>query len=211
MTYLMDNKTFLCQHKKLDQLTARRGKWIPETLYREIEKIVKNDSPTCGTQEGEETLVHQELTNCEIKYDQYHCYDCSQSLCLEIQSKKESLKNTYNLVKILITNNEDIDRSCGVSTDFINNLTDFFKIIGEKASTNIPRRKMNLFKKKAMLTCEYGLMYLHLDDYPPYSGEKSDIYDTHVNSNLTCMHGYTNCKRHADLITWVSNKAWILR
>ena len=42
----------------------------------------KNDSPKCGTQEGEETLVHQELTNCEIDYDQYHCYDCSQSLCL---------------------------------------------------------------------------------------------------------------------------------
>ena len=92
MTYLMDNKKFLCQHKKLDPLTARRGKWIPETLYREIEKIVNFDSQKCVTPEGEETLVHQELTNCEIKYDQYHCYDCSQSLCLEIQSKKESLK-----------------------------------------------------------------------------------------------------------------------
>ena len=32
MTYLMDSKTFLCQHKKLDPLTTRRGKWIPETL-----------------------------------------------------------------------------------------------------------------------------------------------------------------------------------
>ena len=41
MTYLMDNKTFPCQHKKLDPLTARRGKWIPEKLYREIEKFVK--------------------------------------------------------------------------------------------------------------------------------------------------------------------------
>ena len=126
MIYLTDNKNIWCQHKKLDPLTARRGKWIPETLYREIEKIVKNYSQKCGTQEGEETLVHQELTNCEIKNDQYHCYDCSQSLCLEIQSKKESLKNIYNLVKILITNNEHIDRSCGVSTDFINKLTDFF-------------------------------------------------------------------------------------
>ena len=35
-------------------------------------KNCKNDSPKCGTQEGEETLVHQELTNCEIDYDQYH-------------------------------------------------------------------------------------------------------------------------------------------
>ena len=28
----------------------------------------------------------------------------------------------------MITNNEDIDRSCGVSTDFINKLTDFFLV-----------------------------------------------------------------------------------
>ena len=34
MAYLIDDKKFLCQHKKLDPLTARRGKWIPETLYR---------------------------------------------------------------------------------------------------------------------------------------------------------------------------------
>ena len=74
MTYLMDNKIFLCWHKKLDPLPARRGKWISETLYREIEKIVKNYSPKCGTQEGEETLVHPELTNCDIDYDQIHCY-----------------------------------------------------------------------------------------------------------------------------------------
>ena len=53
-------------------------------------------------------------------------------------------------------------------------------------------------------------MYLHLDDYPPYSGKKSDIFDTHVNSNLRCIHGYTNFMRHTDLITWVSNDAWMM-
>ena len=41
MAYLIDNKKFLCQHKKLDPLTARRGKWIPEEMYREIASIVK--------------------------------------------------------------------------------------------------------------------------------------------------------------------------
>ena len=40
-TYLIDNKTFLCQHKKLQPLTVRRGKWISETLYRDIENIIK--------------------------------------------------------------------------------------------------------------------------------------------------------------------------
>ena len=41
MTYLIDNKKFLCQHNKLHPLTARRGNWISETLYREIASIIK--------------------------------------------------------------------------------------------------------------------------------------------------------------------------
>ena len=54
MTYLIGNKKFLCQHNKLHPLTARRGKWISETFYREIASIVKNDSPNCITPEGGE-------------------------------------------------------------------------------------------------------------------------------------------------------------
>ena len=34
MTNNIDNKKFPCQHNKLDPLTARRVKFIPETLYR---------------------------------------------------------------------------------------------------------------------------------------------------------------------------------
>ena len=117
-------------------------------MYREIASIVKNDSLNCGTTEGGEDLLHQELTNCDIDYDQYYCSDCSQSLCFEIKNKRKSLDKWYNLVETLNTNNEDIDKCCGVSTDFISKLTDFFFIIiGEKASTNIPWSKMNRLKK----------------------------------------------------------------
>ena len=56
-----------------------------------------------------------------------------------------------------------------------------------------------------MLTCAYGLMYLQLDDYPPYTGKNLDIFETHINRNLRCIHRYSNCMRHTDLITWVSN------
>ena len=63
-------------------------------------------------------------------------------------------------------------------------------------------------KKNATLTCVNGPMYLQLDDYPPCSGQKSDIFETNINSNLRCIHGYTNCMRHTDLITRVSNSAW---
>ena len=41
MTYLIDNRKFLCQHKKLHPLTVRREKWISENLYREIATIIK--------------------------------------------------------------------------------------------------------------------------------------------------------------------------
>ena len=63
-------------------------------------------------------------------------------------------------------------------------------------------------EKNATLTCIYGSMYLQLDDYPPYSGKKSDIFETHINSNLRCIHVHTNYMRHDDLITLVSNYSW---
>ena len=106
-------------------------------------------------------------------------------------------------------NNDDMENCCDVSTDFIRKWTDlFFIIIGEKASTNIPLRKMYRLRKCATLTFLYGPIYLKLDDYPPYSDKISNIFETHINSNLRCIHGYTNCVRHTDSITWVSNSSW---
>ena len=66
--------------------------------------------------------------------------------------------------------NDDNNGKCyGVPTDFIGKLTNlFFIIIGEKSSTSMPLRKMYQFLKSATLTYLYGLMYLQLDDYPPY-------------------------------------------
>ena len=51
-------------------------------------------------------------------------------------------------------------------------------------------------------------MYLELDDYPQYYDKISVIFETHININLRCSHGYTNCVRHTDLITWVSKHSW---
>ena len=63
---------------------------------------------------------------------------------------------------------------------------------------------MNRLRKNATLT----YLYVQLDEYPPYSDKKSDIFETHINSNLRCIHGYTSCMRQTDLITWVSNSSW---
>ena len=38
ITYLVDSKKYLCQHNKMHPLTARKGKWTSETMYRDIEK-----------------------------------------------------------------------------------------------------------------------------------------------------------------------------
>ena len=38
--------------------------------------------------------------------------------------------------------------------------------------------------------------------------KKSDIFETHINSNLRCVHRYTNYIRHTDSITWISNSSW---
>ena len=74
-----------------------------------------------------------------------------------------ALDKLYNLVKTLNMNDDKKGKYCGVSTDFIRKLTDFFfVIIGEKASTNISLGKMYRFRKSATLTCIYGHMYLEL-------------------------------------------------
>ena len=92
MTYLVDNKKYLCQHKKLHPLTARRGKLISEKMYRYIENIINQDSQKFVTSEGGDDSSNQKLTNCEIEYDQFCCSDCTKSLCLEIKRKMSSLE-----------------------------------------------------------------------------------------------------------------------
>ena len=110
------------------------------------------------------------MTNYDIEYDQFYCSDFTKSLCLDIKKKISVLKKLYHLVKTLNMNDDDEQKCHGVSTDFIRKLTDlFFITIGEKASTNIPLRKMYRLRKSATLTHPYGPMYLELDDYPPYS------------------------------------------
>ena len=46
----------LFQDKKLHPLTSRRGKWTPETMYRDIEKNIQDDSHKYITSEGEDDL-----------------------------------------------------------------------------------------------------------------------------------------------------------
>ena len=120
-----------------------------------------------------------------------------------------ALEKLYNIVKTLNMNDDNKKNCCVVSTYFIRNMTGlFFIIIGEKASTNIPLKKMYCLRKIVTLTCLYLLMYLELDEYPQYYDKRSVIFETHIIRNLKGSHGYTNCVRHTDLITWVYEHSW---
>ena len=79
MTYLVDNKNILRQHKKLHPLIARRVKYIPETMYRNIEKNIHHDSHKYITSEGGDDLSNQKWTNCDIEYNIFCCSDCTKS------------------------------------------------------------------------------------------------------------------------------------
>ena len=70
-------------------------------------------------------------------------------------------------------NDDNEEKCCGVSTDFIIKLTDFFFItFGDKASTYIPLIKNNPLRNSEALARLYGPMYLEFDDYPPYFDKK---------------------------------------
>ena len=64
---------------------------------------------------------------------------------------------------------DNMEKCCGVSTDFTRILTDFFIIkIGEKSSTKIPFSKMYRLIRSATLIVLYTPIYLQFDDYSPY-------------------------------------------
>ena len=61
--------------------------WIYETMYRDIKKIIHNDSQKYITLEGGDDLSNQKWTNCDIEYDQFFGSYCAKSFCLDIKMK----------------------------------------------------------------------------------------------------------------------------
>ena len=124
--YLIGIKIMIYQHNKLHLLTARRGKWISEKMYRDIEQIIQRPSHKYITSEGKGNLSNQKWTNFDIEYDQFCCSYCDKSLCLQIKKKMSALAKLYNLVKTLSMNDDNKENCCGISNDFIRKLMDCF-------------------------------------------------------------------------------------
>ena len=94
-------------------------------MYRDIEKIIHQDSQNCINSEGGDDLSNQKWTYCDIEYDKFCCSYCAKSLCLDIKNKMIVLEKLYNLVKILKINDENEEKCCGVSTHFIKKIDGF--------------------------------------------------------------------------------------
>ena len=47
-------------------------------------------------------------------------------------------------------------------------------------------------------------MYIDFDDYPPYSGRISAIFEKYVNENIQCDHGYAYSSGKQKMCTWVN-------
>ena len=73
--------------------------------------------------------------------------------------------------------------------------------IGEKASTNIPLKKIYYLRKMEKITCPYGPMYLPLDEYPPYS----DKNPTSLRQTLT-----NNSDVFMDIQIMINRMYWLL-
>ena len=137
--YLVSNENCMCRHGKFHPLISRKGKWISETMYRDIVKIIQQDTHKYITSEGREGLSSGKSINCEIDYDLFCCPDCTESLCLDIKKKMNVLEKLCLLVRTLDMNYENQEKCYGISTNFIIKLTDLFLvIIGENHQPIFP-------------------------------------------------------------------------
>ena len=53
-------------------------------------------------------------------------------------------------------------------------------------------------------------MYIDFDEYPPYSGRYSEIFEKYVNENIQCVHGYACSSGKQKMCTWVNEESWVM-
>ena len=51
-------------------------------------------------------------------------------------------------------------------------------------------------------------MYIDFDNYPPYSSAISEIFETNVNANIQCGHGYAYSSRKEKICIWINEESW---
>ena len=51
-------------------------------------------------------------------------------------------------------------------------------------------------------------MYIDFYEYSPYSDRISEIFETNVNYNIQCDHGYAYSSSKQKMCTWVNEESW---
>ena len=62
-------------------------------------------------------------------------------------------------------------------------------------------------KYNAPLIKQYVPIYIDSDEYLPYSGRISEIFEN-VNENIQCDHGYAYSSEKQKMCTWVNEESW---
>ena len=61
-------------------------------------------------------------------------------------------------------------------------------------------------KENSLLIKRFGPIYIDFDEYPRYSGRTAAIFETNVNENIPCDHGY-DYSSGKKICTWVNKKS----
>ena len=88
-------------------------------------------------------------------------------------------------------------------------LTDYFFTIMDLGTASFGNESsFTQQKENSPLIKKFGPMYIDFDEYPPYSGRISEIFEKNVNEDIKCVHGYAYSSGKQKICTWVNEESW---
>ena len=132
------------------------------------------------------------FTNYDISDSNIRFEMCIKELWHDMSRKVDLLKELHLLVRAL--NKPDtspIENIFGVCKTFITKLIDYFFTIFNLGTASFWNESLLTQQKEnyPLIKC-CGPMYIDFDEYPPYSGRNSEIFEKKANENIQCVHGY---------------------
>ena len=90
--FLIDNKQNLCKHGGLHPMTARKGKYIPVSLYISMKDTFINNWKSKSVLGINSSEVITNFTNYDISDINMRCEVCIKELCYDMSRKVDLLK-----------------------------------------------------------------------------------------------------------------------
>ena len=119
------------------------------------------------------------------------------------------LKELHLLVRALNKiDNKPRDWIFGVCKKFIGKLTYYFFMILDVGTASFRNGYcFTQLKENAALIEHSGPMYIDFDEYPPYSDTISEYFETNINANIQCDHGYAYYSSKHKMCTCVNKES----